>query len=164
MAVSSVVVNCILVGFAAVAVVFARGVNHPLRKCNETGGVRITFPYFLKKLKTILEDSFPNIMVFFYSCAMAHKNFLWTGRLTTLIPRYFLFIALSKDIIWEVDVLKSVAQFSVSLLCVACFICYHKYTKWDLQVEMEPYVNFTITVTFVPSWMVAYTTAKPGYL
>ena len=29
---------------------------------------------------------------------------------------------------------------------------------------MEPYVDFTITVRSVPSWMVAYTTAKPGYL
>jgi hypothetical protein len=84
---ASYVVDRILVDFAAAAVVFARGVNRPLGEGNETGGVKITFPHFLKKIETILEDSSPDIMPFFYSRAVAHKNFLWSGPSLQILPR-----------------------------------------------------------------------------
>jgi hypothetical protein len=84
---ASYVVDRILVEFAAAAVVFARGVNRPLGEGNETGGVRITFPRFLKKIETILENSSPDTMEFFYSRAVAHKNFLWTGPSLQILPR-----------------------------------------------------------------------------
>jgi hypothetical protein len=84
---ASYVVDRILADFAAAAAVLARGVHRPLGEGNDTGGVTITFPGFLKKIQSILEDFSPDIMPYFSSHAVAHKDFLWTGPDLQIVPR-----------------------------------------------------------------------------
>jgi hypothetical protein len=90
------VVKRMLAEFAAAAVVFARRLDRPLGEGNETGGVTILFPQFLKRIEAILEDYIPDAMPFFSSRAEAHKHFLWTGPELEILPR-------SKDVIHMIE-------------------------------------------------------------
>ena len=90
------VVNQMLAEFAATAVVFARRLDRPLGEGNDSGGVKILFPQFLRQIEGILEDSIPDVMPFFSSRAEAHRDFLWTGPKLQILPR-------RKDVIDVID-------------------------------------------------------------
>lgn len=85
---ASYVVDRILAEFAAAAVVLTKSVDGRLGEGNETGGMAITFPLFLQKIKGILEEYSPDLLPFFSGRADAKQNnFLWTGPSLQIVPR-----------------------------------------------------------------------------